>query len=78
MGNLVTVTEPDPGGGANLITSYTYDVLNHLTGVSMPRNGYTQTRSFTCSGMDLVSATNPENGTVTYQIRSDPSCDAAD
>ena len=33
----------------------------------MPRNEGTQTRTFQWSGSDLVSATNPENGTVTYQ-----------
>ena len=32
----------------------------------MVRDGYTQTRTFLYSGPDLVSATNPENGTVTY------------
>ncbi len=33
----------------------------------MPRTKGTQTRTFQWSGSDLVSATNPENGTVTYQ-----------
>jgi hypothetical protein len=31
MGNLVTVTEPDPAGGADWTTSYTYNFLNQLT-----------------------------------------------
>ena len=31
---------------------------------------YTQTRTFTYSGIDLVSAANPENGTVTYTYDS--------
>src|SRR2546425_12389030 len=38
MGNLTQVIEPNPAGGANLITTYTYDLLNHLTQVSMPRS----------------------------------------
>jgi RHS repeat-associated protein len=71
LGQLVRVIEPNPAGGADWITNYTYDALGHLTGVSMPRsNGtgsYTQTRSFVYTGNDLTSATNPENGTVTYQ-----------
>jgi YD repeat-containing protein len=71
MGQLARVIEPNPAGGADWITNYTYDALGHLTGVSMPRsNGtgsYTQTRSFVYTGNDLTSATNPENGTVTYQ-----------
>jgi RHS repeat-associated protein len=36
----------------------------------MPRMEGTQTRSFTYSGNNLVSATNPENGTVTYTYNS--------
>jgi YD repeat-containing protein len=53
-------------------TTYTYDALNHLTSVAMPRNGYTQTRTFNYIYANnkisayLQSATNPENGTVSY------------
>ncbi|HTR35829.1 MAG TPA: RHS repeat-associated core domain-containing protein [Bryobacteraceae bacterium] len=70
MGNLTTVVEPDPALG-NVTTTYTYDVLNHLAGVSVPRGAYTQTRTFNYTsshtvGAFLLSATNPENGTVTY------------
>jgi RHS repeat-associated protein len=74
FGNLTTVLESDPSLG-NVTTSYTYDVLNHLTLVSMPRNGTTQTRTFnyntgtTVTGF-LQSATNPENGTVSYTYNS--------
>ena len=52
-------------------------MLNHLTGVSMPRGSTnTQTRTFnytsgTTVGIDLLSAMNPENGTVTYIYNSD-------
>ena len=45
MGNLKQVTEPDPGRRSNLVTTYTYDAVNHLTQVSMPRSTGTQTRS---------------------------------
>jgi RHS repeat-associated protein len=70
FGNLVTVAETDPTLGA-VTTTYTYDILNHLTQVSMPRGATTQTRTFnyktgTTVGAFLMSATNPENGTVTY------------
>jgi YD repeat-containing protein len=61
------VIEPNPAGGADWITNYTYDTLGHLVGVSMPRSEGTQTRTFVYTGNDLTSATNPENGTVTYQ-----------
>jgi RHS repeat-associated protein len=70
LGNLVTVAESDPSLG-NVTTTYTYDVLNHLTQVSMPRGTTTQTRTFNYTSSNLVggfllSATNPENGTVSY------------
>jgi len=51
-----------------LRTCYTYDVVNNLTHVDMYRSGYDQVRSFTYQpGANwLLTATNPENGTVTY------------
>ena len=70
VGNLTQVVEPRPAGGT-YTTTYTYDVLNHLTGVSMPQDGNTQTRTFNYidpatsqPGALLRSATNPESGTV--------------
>jgi YD repeat-containing protein len=76
MGNLTQVIEPDPGGGANWNTNYTYDLLNHLTQVSMPRPTGTQTRTFNyvkdgSISAFLQSATNPENGTVSYTYTAD-------
>jgi len=71
----VTVQELDPTLGT-VSTNYTYDILNHLIQVSMPRGTNTQTRTFnynvgTTVGIDLLSATNPENGTITYTYYSD-------
>jgi RHS repeat-associated protein len=65
FGNLTLVTEPNPAGGANWTTTYTYNALNQLTQVSMTRPQGTQTRTFSYTGTDLTSETNPENGTVT-------------
>jgi YD repeat-containing protein len=75
LGNLTQVQEPDPNLGT-VSTNYTYDMLNHLITVSMPRGSNTQTRTFnyltgTTVGIDLLSATNPENGTVTYTYNTD-------
>ena len=75
FGNLTQVQEYDPALG-NVTTTYTYDILNHLISVSMPRGSNTQTRTFnylsgSTIGPDLLSATNPENGTVTYTYNSD-------
>ena len=73
VGNLVQVTEPNPAGGANFETYYTYNLRNQLTLVQMPRpdqigGTYTQTRTFVYDSTtaQLTSATNPENGTTTY------------
>ena len=68
MGNLITVEEP---GG--LTTSHTYDWMGHVTrGFDAAGIGTTQARSFFYdSGGRLTSATNPENGTVTYTYNSD-------
>ncbi|MGI8745406.1 MAG: hypothetical protein ACR2NN_23095 [Bryobacteraceae bacterium] len=46
MGYMTKVTEPNPGGGANLDTLHSFDLLDHLTQVNMTRGGVTQTRSF--------------------------------
>jgi YD repeat-containing protein len=73
LGNLVSVTEPDPANqpGGTLTTSYSYDWMNHLSGVTMPRSSATQTRSFVYDDAGrLTSATNPENGTVSYYYNS--------
>jgi len=70
MGNLVKVTEPNPAGG-EWDTNYTYNALNQLTQVSMPRGASTQTRTFNYNANgQLSSATNPENGTVSYVYNS--------
>ena len=88
LGNLTTVLEPDPCITTNtLTTSYTYDWMNHVAGVTMTRpnvsyaaNGVcseigspvTQTRTFVYSDAGLLtSATNPENGTVLYYYNTD-------
>jgi YD repeat-containing protein len=69
LGNLTTVVEPDPLNqpGGTLTTNYTYDWMNHVTQVGMTRGSTTQTRTFAYNSLgQLTSATNPENGTVTY------------
>jgi YD repeat-containing protein len=68
FGNLTQVTEPDPAHPltATYITTYTYDLWNNLSAVSMVRPTGTQTRTFNYSGKFLQNATNPENGMVSY------------
>jgi YD repeat-containing protein len=54
------------------VTTYGYDVLNHLTSVNMTRPSGSQTRTFTYdSNQRLWKATNPENGTMTYTYNAD-------
>jgi RHS repeat-associated protein len=70
LGQLVRVDEPDQTTGALGTTaapvqptSYTYDGLSNLTQVVQG----TQTRTFTYSSLSrLISAHNPESGTVIY------------
>src|SRR5206468_3599988 len=67
LGNLTKVTEPNPAGGADQDTLYSYDAVNHLIQTSMTRGTTTQTRSFVYdSAQNLQSATHPESGTVNY------------
>ena len=75
VGKLTLVQETDPTLGT-VTTTYSYDILDHLIKVSMPRGSNTQTRTFnyitgTSVGPNLLIATNPENGTVTYTYNSD-------
>jgi RHS repeat-associated protein len=61
LGRLTQVTE-DPGG-LGYASSYSYDALDNLTGVTQ----FSQTRSFLYDSLSrLASATNPESGTVSY------------
>jgi YD repeat-containing protein len=73
MGNLSQVTEPNPAGGADLVTTYSYDALNHMTQVTMPRQQAQQTRTFTYDSFTqrLTAVQTPESGTVTYVYNPD-------
>ena len=61
LGRLVRVDEPT--GSPNQATSYSYDALDNLTGVTQG----TQTRTFRYDSLSrLTSARNPESGTIAY------------
>ena len=61
-----------PAGSNTLFTGYSYDALNHLLQVNMPRSTGTQTRTFAYdSSQRLKTAINPENGTVAYAYNQD-------
>jgi len=86
FGNTIQVTEPNPVAASQpLKTYYQYDKVDHLTLVSMPRNGETLTTcatpSQTCQSrafvydsvtLKLTSERNPETGTTTYQYQPGP------
>lgn len=63
LGRTVKVTEQDPATGSlSWATSYSYDVLNNLTGI----NQNNQTRTFVYDALSrMTSQTTPEAGTVT-------------
>ena len=70
----MSVVEPDPANAPSgtLATTYAYDWMNHVSQVTMARAGTTQTRTFVYSDAGLLtSATNPENGTVSYTYNAD-------
>jgi RHS repeat-associated protein len=73
FGNLTQVTEPDPQGGANQQTYYTYDILSHLTQVQMTRGSVTQYRSwvYDVTTQRLTSVTHPESGTTRFDYDSE-------
>ncbi|HMM79030.1 MAG TPA: RHS repeat-associated core domain-containing protein [Pyrinomonadaceae bacterium] len=69
LGQLIRVDEPDAGGqlgdasSPTQATFYTYDTLNNLTTVDQG----VQTRNFAYNSLSrLVSAQNPESGTIQY------------
>lgn len=73
LGRLMNVVEPN---GAT--TGYTYDVLNNLLSVNQLGNGTTdtpRTRSFTYDSLSrMITAKNPETGTICYGELSGNSC----
>jgi RHS repeat-associated protein len=69
LGRVTRVDEPNAANDLGVVsspnqpTSYTYDVLDNLTGVTQG----VQTRTFVYDSLKrMTSATNPESGTVTY------------
>lgn len=68
LGRVTAVWE-DPGG-SNYETDYTYDALGNLNTVTQKggsTSGNWRSRSFSYDGLSrLLSATNPESGTITY------------
>ncbi len=83
FGNTIQVTEPNPANAAQpLKTYYQYDKVDHLTLVSMPRNGDLSTAcpapSQTCQSrtfvydpatLKMTSERHPETQTTTYQYQ---------
>ena len=65
LGRLIEVYEaPNDTVNYNFLTTYAYDTLDNLTGVTQGA----QTRSFVYDSLNrLTSTINPESGTTTYQ-----------
>ena len=72
FGRIVQVNEPNPATGADYVTTYTYDVMDHLVRADLPRptpgGTYTQSRTWTYNASDqrLASQTLPETGTTSF------------
>jgi RHS repeat-associated protein len=64
LDRVIQVYEAPNDANFNYLTSYAYDTLDNLTTVTQG----SQTRTFVYDSLTrLTSATNPENGTTTYQ-----------
>src|SRR5262249_54773351 len=77
LGRLTTVWE-DPTG-ANYETDYQYDVLGNLLRVDQKGGSSSsanwRTRTFVYDSLSrLLTATNPESGTITYKYDADTNC----
>jgi RHS repeat-associated protein len=69
LGRLTNVWEAPNVSGYNFQTTYVYDPLNDLTSVTQngSNSSNARVRSFTYNSMaQLLTATNPESGTITY------------
>jgi YD repeat-containing protein len=75
FGNVTKTTEPNPAGGANLETTFAYNLVDQMTQVDMIRGGVTQTRTlvYNMGTLRLSSETHPESGTTSYQYNADGS-----
>jgi RHS repeat-associated protein len=73
LGRLTQVYEAPNDPNYNYLTSYGYNTLDNLTSVSQG----TQTRTFVYDSLKrLISATNPESGTICYGTVSGGQCQA--
>lgn len=75
LGRITSVVE-DPGSSPHLnyLTTYRYDALGNLTGVTQngSNSSYARVRSFGYNSLSqLISATNPESGTISYAYDAD-------
>ena len=75
LGNLVPVTEPNPAGGADWVTDYTYNPFGQLVGVAMP-TGRERRRGASCIGDGPGERDEPGGGTVTYEYADAPGDEA--
>jgi YD repeat-containing protein len=68
FGNVSKTIEPNPAGGANLETTFSYNLVGQRTQVQMTRGSVTQTRTWNYSPTTLLlmSETQPESGTTSY------------
>jgi RHS repeat-associated protein len=71
VGNLTSVWEPSPTGGADLESTYSYDAFDRLTGVTKLRGSTAQTRTFSYGVLGLTSKIEPETGSSTFYYRGD-------
>ncbi len=77
LGRITAVDEPGNSGTPAIETSYSFDALGNVTGVVQHGQATEagRTRSFKYDNLSrLVTATNPETGTICYGQQSGASC----
>ncbi|MBL8216937.1 MAG: RHS repeat protein [Bryobacterales bacterium] len=73
LGQVTKTIEPNPDGGADYETPYSYQVSGALSQVSITRAGVTQVRSWSYNATTprLESETHPDTGTTMYTYNAD-------
>jgi RHS repeat-associated protein len=76
MGEVTQVDQPNPAGGANLVSTTTYDVVGHVVQTQQIRGAVTQNRTATYNALGQLSASaSPEKGAMTFAYNANYTLD---
>jgi RHS repeat-associated protein len=73
---VTQVDQPNPAGGANLVSTTTYDVVGHVVQTQQIRGAVTQNRTATYNALGQLSASaSPEKGAMTFAYNANYTLD---